>query len=55
MLTGTGAWLSQTLQVKNISPAALPHVYDGTLAAQDKINTGAEFQGSYTKIQQGPT
>jgi hypothetical protein len=26
MLTGTGAWLSQTHQVKNIPPAVLPHV-----------------------------
>jgi hypothetical protein len=41
--------------VKNIPPAALPHVRDVALAAQDKINMGAEYQGSYTKIQQGPT
>jgi hypothetical protein len=36
-------------------PAALPHVCDVALAAWDKINMGAEYQGSYTKIQQGPT
>jgi hypothetical protein len=33
MLTGTGAWLSQAHQVKNIPRAALPHVHDVTLAA----------------------
>jgi hypothetical protein len=52
MLTGTGAWLSQAHQVKNIPSAALPHVRDVTLAAWDKINIGAEYQGSCTKIQQ---
>jgi hypothetical protein len=30
-------------------------VCDVALAACDKINMGAENQGSYTKIQQGPT
>jgi hypothetical protein len=30
-------------------------VCDVALAAYDKINMGAENQGSYTKIQQGPT
>jgi hypothetical protein len=28
---------------------------DVALTACDKINTGAEYQDSYTKIQQGPT
>jgi hypothetical protein len=55
MLTGIGSWLSQAHQFKNIPPAALPHVRDVSLAARDKINTGTEYQGSYIKIQQGPT
>jgi hypothetical protein len=55
MLTGTGAWLSQTHQVTNMPSAALLHVPDVALAAWDKINTGTEYQGSYTKIQQGTT
>jgi hypothetical protein len=54
-LTGTGSWLSQTHQVKNIYPAALPHVCDVALDAWDKINMRTDYQGSYTKIQQGPT
>jgi hypothetical protein len=55
MLTGTGARLSQTHQDKNLLPAALPHMCDVALGAWDKINTGTEYQGSYIKIQQGPT
>jgi hypothetical protein len=43
------------IKLKTYSPAALPHVCDVALAAWDKINMGAEYQGSYTKIQQGPT
>jgi hypothetical protein len=54
MLTGTGAWMSQTHQVKNMPPAALPPVCDVALATWNKINTGTEYQGSYIKIQQGP-
>jgi hypothetical protein len=55
MLTGTGAELSEAHQVQNIPLAALPHVHDIALAAWDKINKGAEYQGSYTKIQQAAT
>jgi hypothetical protein len=50
MLTGTGAWLSVNHQVRNMPPAALPHVHDVALLAWDKINTGTEYQRSYTKI-----
>jgi hypothetical protein len=46
MLTGTGAWLSQTHQVKNIPSAAMPHVCVVALAAWDKINMREEHQGS---------
>jgi hypothetical protein len=55
MFTDTDSWLSQAHQVKNIPPVAFPHVPKVALAARDKINRGAEYQGSYTKIQQGPT
>jgi hypothetical protein len=55
MLNGTGAWLSQTHQVKNIPSSALPYVHVVALAAWDKINMGAEYQGSYVKLQQGRT
>jgi hypothetical protein len=56
MLTGTGAWLSQTHQVRNVPLAALPHVRDVPLASWDKINTGASapaYQGSYIKNTTG--
>jgi hypothetical protein len=55
MLTGTGVWVAQGHQVRNKPPTALPQVHDVALAAWDKINTGTEYQGSYTKVQQGPT
>jgi hypothetical protein len=32
----------------------LPHLCNVALGAWEKINTGAGYQGSYTKIQQGP-
>jgi hypothetical protein len=55
MLIGTGAWVAQAHQVRNIPPAASPHMHDIALAAWDKISTGTEYQDSYTKVQQGPT